>query len=162
MIEGVKELVGAPVKAMDLRAGAAMVVAGLLPEALQKLENIEYIERGYENIVEKITGPRSGYPPSVFPGGFRWLRPYKRIGRPTARKISVFSCFFIALFQRFRCLPPNRGVIICRSAYAFCREAGWKNGGSYNIGLYQNSYFIAFLDFTWSVRQLPPDGSCDE
>ena len=56
VIEGVKELVGAPVKAMDLRAGAAMVVAGLAARGVTEIENIEYIERGYENIVEKLQG----------------------------------------------------------------------------------------------------------
>ena len=47
-------LKGAPVRALDLRAGAAMVIAGLVAEGTTVLEDIQYIERGYENIVEKL------------------------------------------------------------------------------------------------------------
>ena len=43
-----------PVRALDLRAGAAMVIAGLVAEGTTVLEDIQYIERGYENIVEKL------------------------------------------------------------------------------------------------------------
>lgn len=53
-IEGVDCLKGAPVKAMDLRAGAAMVIAGLVCKGTTHVEQIEYIERGYENIVDKL------------------------------------------------------------------------------------------------------------
>ncbi len=56
VIEGVKELVGAPVKARDLRAGAAMIIAGLAARGVTEIENIHYIERGYENIVPKLKG----------------------------------------------------------------------------------------------------------
>lgn len=55
-IEGVESLSGAPVKADDLRAGAAMVIAGLLAKGETVIDNVHYIERGYENIVEKLTG----------------------------------------------------------------------------------------------------------
>lgn len=54
VIEGVKELVGAPVKATDLRAGAAMIIAGLAARGVTSVEDIKHIERGYENIVEKL------------------------------------------------------------------------------------------------------------
>lgn len=54
VIEGVEELVGAPVKATDLRAGAAMVIAGLAARGVTSVEDIKHIERGYENIVEKL------------------------------------------------------------------------------------------------------------
>lgn len=54
VIEGVEELIGAPVKATDLRAGAAMVIAGLVARGVTSIEDIEHIERGYENIVEKL------------------------------------------------------------------------------------------------------------
>ena len=40
---------------MDLRAGAAMVVAGLAARGVTEIENIEYIERGYENLIGKLT-----------------------------------------------------------------------------------------------------------
>ena len=55
VIEGVKELNGAPVKATDLRAGAAMVIAALSAKGTTHIEDIEYIERGYEDIVEKLS-----------------------------------------------------------------------------------------------------------
>lgn len=54
VIEGVNELVGAPVKATDLRAGAAMIIAGLAARGVTSVEEIQHIERGYENIVDKL------------------------------------------------------------------------------------------------------------
>lgn len=56
VIEGVSELVGTSVRAMDLRAGAAMIIAGLAACGTTVIEDINHIERGYENIVEKFTG----------------------------------------------------------------------------------------------------------
>ncbi|MBQ1950151.1 MAG: UDP-N-acetylglucosamine 1-carboxyvinyltransferase [Clostridia bacterium] len=53
--QGVPALHAAPVKAVDLRAGAAMVLAGLAAEGVTEVEGICYIERGYEDIVEKLT-----------------------------------------------------------------------------------------------------------
>ena len=53
-IEGVDRLCGAPVAACDLRAGAAMVIAGLMTEGTTEVEDIHYIERGYENFVGKL------------------------------------------------------------------------------------------------------------
>lgn len=55
VVEGVDKLKGAPVKAMDLRAGAALVLAGLCAEGVTTIEEIQHIERGYENIIEKLT-----------------------------------------------------------------------------------------------------------
>lgn len=55
-IEGVNTLLGAPVKADDLRAGAAMLIAGLIAKGETVVDNIHYIERGYENVVEKLSG----------------------------------------------------------------------------------------------------------
>lgn len=54
VIEGVNKLVGAPVKATDLRAGAAMVIAGLAAKGVTTVEDISHIERGYEDIVSKL------------------------------------------------------------------------------------------------------------
>ena len=54
VIEGVSRLSGAPVAACDLRAGAAMVIAGLCAEGTTYVEDIHYIERGYENFVGKL------------------------------------------------------------------------------------------------------------
>ena len=53
-IEGVKRLSGAEVKATDLRAGAALVAAALKADGTSKIHDIEHIERGYENFVEKL------------------------------------------------------------------------------------------------------------
>ncbi len=54
VIEGTEKLRGCPVKACDLRAGAAMVIAGLAAEGTTTISDIKYVERGYENIVEKL------------------------------------------------------------------------------------------------------------
>lgn len=54
VIHGVESLKGAPVKADDLRAGAAMIIAGLAAEGKTEIEDILYIDRGYENVVEKF------------------------------------------------------------------------------------------------------------
>ncbi|HHV30652.1 MAG TPA: UDP-N-acetylglucosamine 1-carboxyvinyltransferase [Clostridium sp.] len=54
IIEGVEKLSGAPVKATDLRAGAAMVIAGLVAEGDTEVYNINYIDRGYEDLEVKL------------------------------------------------------------------------------------------------------------
>ena len=54
VIEGVPALTGAPIKAYDLRAGAAMVIAGLCARGRTEIEGVEYIERGYEDIIGKL------------------------------------------------------------------------------------------------------------
>ena len=54
VINGVDALHGCTVHACDLRAGAAMVIAGLAAGGTTVVEEIEYIERGYENLVEKL------------------------------------------------------------------------------------------------------------
>lgn len=54
VIEGIEQLSGAPVFATDLRAGAAMVVAGLAAEGQTEISNIEYIDRGYERLEDKL------------------------------------------------------------------------------------------------------------
>ena len=54
VIHGVEQLRGAPVKADDLRAGAAMIIAGLAAKGRTEIEDILYIDRGYENVVEKF------------------------------------------------------------------------------------------------------------
>ena len=55
VFHGVKQLHGERVRACDLRAGAAVVIAGLCAEGLTSVEDIHYIERGYENFVGKLT-----------------------------------------------------------------------------------------------------------
>jgi UDP-N-acetylglucosamine 1-carboxyvinyltransferase len=54
VIEGVESLTGAPVHACDLRAGAAMVIAGLAAQGVTEIDGIYHIERGYEMLVEKL------------------------------------------------------------------------------------------------------------
>ncbi len=54
VIQGVNSLNAAPVKAADLRAGAALMIAALVARGTTEIEDIHYIERGYENIVEKL------------------------------------------------------------------------------------------------------------
>ena len=56
VIEGVDKLTGAPMRACDLRAGAAMVIAGLAAQGITEIDCIQHIERGYENLVEKMAG----------------------------------------------------------------------------------------------------------
>jgi len=55
IITGVEKLTGTTVCAHDLRAGAALVIAGLAAEGTTFVEDIHYVERGYENIIEKLT-----------------------------------------------------------------------------------------------------------
>ncbi|MEG0919721.1 MAG: UDP-N-acetylglucosamine 1-carboxyvinyltransferase [Anaerovoracaceae bacterium] len=55
IVEGSQKLHGAPVKSTDLRAGAAMVLAGLVADGETEVSEIYHIERGYEHFVEKIT-----------------------------------------------------------------------------------------------------------
>ena len=54
VFEGVEELIGAPVYAPDLRAAAALVVAGIIAKGKTEIYNLEYLDRGYENLEEKF------------------------------------------------------------------------------------------------------------
>ena len=54
VIEGVSALTGAPVHACDLRAGAAMVIAGMAASGITEIDSVHHIERGYECLVEKL------------------------------------------------------------------------------------------------------------
>lgn len=56
VIEGVDKLTGARIQACDLRAGAAMVIAGLAAQGTTEIGCIHHIERGYEDIVRKLSG----------------------------------------------------------------------------------------------------------
>ncbi len=55
IIEGVEVLTGAPLHATDLRAGAAMVIAGLMAEGNTELYELRHLDRGYENLEAKFT-----------------------------------------------------------------------------------------------------------
>ena len=54
VIVGTKKIFGTTVKSTDLRGGAAMVIAGLIARGITRIENIEYILRGYENLDQKL------------------------------------------------------------------------------------------------------------
>ncbi|MEF9989757.1 MAG: UDP-N-acetylglucosamine 1-carboxyvinyltransferase [Christensenellaceae bacterium] len=54
VVEGVERLTGAPVRATDLRAGAALVVAGLMADGMTEIHNVKYIDRGYDHIEDKL------------------------------------------------------------------------------------------------------------
>ena len=54
VFEGVPELYGAPVYASDLRAGAALIMAGIVANGQTEIYNLNHIDRGYENIEEKF------------------------------------------------------------------------------------------------------------
>ena len=73
VINGVEALHGCTVHACDLRAGAAMVIAGLSADGTTVIEEIEYIERGYESLVDKLRGLGA---------------QIKRVETPDARRVS--------------------------------------------------------------------------
>ena len=54
VIEGVEHFEGAPIQACDLRAGAAMVVAALAARGTTEISHVQYLERGYEDLVGKL------------------------------------------------------------------------------------------------------------
>ena len=54
-VTGTERLLGTTVHANDLRAGAALIIAGLAAEGTTCVENIHYVERGYEKLIEKMS-----------------------------------------------------------------------------------------------------------
>jgi len=56
IVTGIEKLTGASLKAPDLRAGAALVIAGLSAEGITTLGDIEYVQRGYEHFEQKLKG----------------------------------------------------------------------------------------------------------
>jgi len=56
VVKGVSHLTGAQVKATDLRAGAALVIAGMMAKNTTEVTGVEHIDRGYENLVAKLKG----------------------------------------------------------------------------------------------------------
>ena len=55
IVTGVEELYGVTVSAKDLRAGAALIIAGLAAKGTTWVKNVHYVERGYERLIEKLT-----------------------------------------------------------------------------------------------------------
>ena len=54
IFEGVKSLTGSPVSASDLRAGAALIIAGVCADGVTEIHNLHHVDRGYEHIEEKF------------------------------------------------------------------------------------------------------------
>jgi len=54
IIDGVEQLTGAQMQACDLRAGAAMIIVALAANGRSEITGVQYIERGYENVIEKF------------------------------------------------------------------------------------------------------------
>src|SRR5699024_9399555 len=55
IVSGPVQLEGAKVKATDLRAGAALIIAGLIANGITEITGLEHIDRGYQKITEKLT-----------------------------------------------------------------------------------------------------------
>lgn len=68
IIEGTGGLMGAPVKATDLRAGAALIIAGLAASGVTEIEDIYHIERGYEDMDEKLRALGADIVKKAIPG----------------------------------------------------------------------------------------------
>ncbi|HRX43062.1 MAG TPA: UDP-N-acetylglucosamine 1-carboxyvinyltransferase, partial [Clostridia bacterium] len=54
LITGVSKLIGSPIRAMDLRAAASLILSGLAAEGTTTVYNLEYLDRGYEGFVQKL------------------------------------------------------------------------------------------------------------
>ena len=74
VVTGVESLTGAPVKAVDLRAGAAMLIAGLATDGITEIEEIERIDRGYEDVVAKLTALGANIKRVYTPDNFELLK----------------------------------------------------------------------------------------
>ncbi len=85
VVKGVTQLSGAPVEAPDIRAGAALVVAGLAAAGETEIIGLEYIDRGYERLEEMLSSlgaqvqRSSGVTPLVEPAGLFETREYPRV-----------------------------------------------------------------------------------
>jgi UDP-N-acetylglucosamine 1-carboxyvinyltransferase len=85
VIKGVPQLSGAPVEAPDIRAGAALVVAGLAASGETEIIGLEYIDRGYERLEESLSAlgaqvqRSSGITPLTEPTGLFETREYPRV-----------------------------------------------------------------------------------
>lgn len=55
IVQGVDSLTGAQVKATDLRAGAALILAGLIADGQTTIDHVYHIDRGYDGIEKKLT-----------------------------------------------------------------------------------------------------------
>ncbi len=69
VVEGVQELMAAPTRASDLRAGAALTIAALAARGASEIDDVAHIERGYERIVDKLASIGAGIRRVAKPGG---------------------------------------------------------------------------------------------
>jgi UDP-N-acetylglucosamine 1-carboxyvinyltransferase len=69
VIRGVEGLSGAPVRALDIRAGAAMVIAALSADGTTEISDLQHLDRGYENLEERLAalGAEIMREPSIWP-----------------------------------------------------------------------------------------------
>lgn len=85
VVKGVTQLSGAPVEAPDIRAGAALVVAGLAAAGETEIIGLEYVDRGYERLEEMLSSlgaqvqRSSGVTPLVEPAGMFETREFSRV-----------------------------------------------------------------------------------
>jgi UDP-N-acetylglucosamine 1-carboxyvinyltransferase len=85
IVKGVPQLSGAPVEAPDIRAGAALVVAGLAASGETEIIGLEYVDRGYERLEEMLSAlggqvqRSSGVTPLMEPAGLFETREYPRV-----------------------------------------------------------------------------------
>lgn len=70
VVEGIESFRPAIVRATDLRAGAAMVIAALCTKGVTEIEDVQYIERGYENVIEKLQQLGADIRKKTVPGAF--------------------------------------------------------------------------------------------
>ena len=107
IITGPVQLEGAKVRASDLRAGAALVIAGLIAEGETEIQDIYHIERGYSSIIEKL----------------KWLRC--NIRRESLKEVEVeltnkFEITAIIFLIKYATMSTGRNI---RSDFIY-RETG--------------------------------------
>ena len=112
VINGGSPLSGAPVTATDLRAGAALIVAGLIAKGDTVLSEVEHIYRGYEKIEEKLTALGA----QLKPVSYTHLDVYKRQG-PSYRADSFYDQLYL-----------QRQDVVCAEPCAGPRESRGKRG----------------------------------
>jgi UDP-N-acetylglucosamine 1-carboxyvinyltransferase len=95
IVKGVEGLGGAHVKASDLRAGAALLIAGLMAEGTTCIANSHYIDRGYERIVEKLNAVGA----AIRIGSMAFLEVListspRKVALPSTNNSITFTCLF--------------------------------------------------------------------
>jgi UDP-N-acetylglucosamine 1-carboxyvinyltransferase len=88
VIRGVERLSSAPVRALDIRAGAAMVIAALMADGVTEIDDMYHVDRGYQDLEAKLTAlgavvrrERERSPPSSDPRASRRARRVRSVPR---------------------------------------------------------------------------------